>query len=348
MNKTESKLFSVFWKRLIFEQNKNLLKYRSYGKSVESLKQPIFGALIAASFFISACCTTAVAQQQQPPNIINVKGFVLDSEDNQPVVGTVIIDEAKKVLGVSDVNGFYDIKLAKGSEATFRSVGYKVLTRTFEQSSGKIDIKLSRSATELTEVVVTALNIERSEKALGYAVTTIDNAQLTDAVSNNWTDALSGKVAGLNLIRSNSGPTGSSSIILRGESNLTGSNDALIVVDGVIINGGSGRRTGGGGAYLDDETVVDYGTSLEDINPDDIENVTVLKGPGAAALYGSRGANGAIIITTKTGKSKEKGLGIRFNSNTSFATINRMPSISNLTKCTLLLAFWELRTSVKY
>jgi TonB-dependent SusC/RagA subfamily outer membrane receptor len=118
-------------------------------------------------------------------------------------------------------------------------------------------------------------------------------------------------VAGLNLIRSNSGPAGSNKIILRGENNLTGDNEALIVVDGVVINQGSGRRTSNSGetAYgvSSDNMPADYGSNLKRPKPEDIENVTVLKGPGAAALYGQRGANGAIIITTKSGKAKRFG-----------------------------------------
>lgn len=257
-------------------------------------------------------------------SVFNIKGKVIDETDNQPIVGARIENKAQKVLGITDINGFYAVKIVKGEDIYIKMLGYEKKQIKVEASNPNLIIKMTQSATRLDEVVVTALNIEREQKALGYAVTTITNQQLTDAISNNWTDALSGKVAGLNLVRSNAGPTGSNSIILRGESNLTGSNDALVVVDGVIINGGSGRMSSGSGAYLD-ETVVDYGSGLSDINPDDIENVTVLKGPGAAALYGSRGANGAIIITTKSGKTKEKGLGISINSNTSFGTINRMP-----------------------
>ncbi len=326
MNKNESKQFPELRRFFQLKYDIKLWKARFLQPKPSLLIHPSFGKILLLCSMILLISKITVAQQTQSSTIISVKGNVLDKEDNLPLVGVVIVDKKKKILGISDVEGFYAIKVPSGSEVIFKSIGYQALTKVFKQSSEKSNILLIRSATELKEVVVTALNIERDQKALGYAVTTITNTQLTDAVSNNWTDALSGKVAGLNLIRSNGGPTGSSSIILRGESNLTGSNGALIVVDGVILNGGSGRNTGGSGAYLD-ETVVDYGSSIEDINPEDIENVTVLKGPGAAALYGSRGANGAIIITTKSGKSKAKGLGISVNSHTAFATINRMPSL---------------------
>src|SRR5690606_18180321 len=230
------------------------------------------------------------------------------------------------VMGVSDVHGKFYMNGKAGDIIVLSVMGYEKTYYTIPKDSLKFTVALETSSKAIDEVVVTALNIERSQKALGYSVTTINNEELTETLPNNWTEALSGKVAGLNLVRSNGGPTGSNSIVLRGESNLTGSNDALIVVDGVIVNGGSGRTVGGSGAYLD-ESVVDYGSNVDDINPDDIENVTVLKGPGAAALYGSRGANGAIIITTKSGKKKEKGVGVNFNSNNSIGQINKVPAL---------------------
>mgnify|MGYP003574962973 CR=1 FL=1 len=280
---------------------------------------------VVVAFLWLGMCVSAFAQQNG-----SISGKISDETGGVLTGASVKVVQLNRVV-TADVSGNYKMQLPAGTytlEVSFLSFLKQKKENVVVKAGAdtKVNFSLVEDRSVLNEVVVTALNIERSQKALGYAVTTLGNEQLTEALSNNWTDALSGKVAGLNLIRSNSGPTGSSSIILRGENNLTGSNDALIVVDGVIINGGSGRMSGGSGAYLD-ETVVGYGSSLEDINPDDIENVTVLKGPGAAALYGSRGANGAIIITTKSGKSKQKGIGISLNSNTSFAAINRMPSL---------------------
>ncbi len=192
-----------------------------------------------------------------------------------------------------------------------------------------LNVVLKASSTALDEVVVTALGIKREERSLGYAVTKIDSTQLTDAISSNWTDALSGKVAGLNLVR-NSGPAGSNKIILRGENNLTGDNEALIVIDGVVASSSS-RRTAAssGGVYGTSGDIMppDFGSALNDLNPDDIESVTILKGPGAAALYGQRGANGAVIITTKSANAKRKKIGITFTSNTSWEQVNRGPDV---------------------
>lgn len=278
------------------------------------------------SFSIILWALFAKAQQAPSAPAVVIRGYILDESNDQPVIGAKIETNQSKLLGITDVKGFYTIKAEKGTQIVVKALGYETLFQTIQDNNDNLTLKLPVSTTELDEVVVTALNIERQQKALGYAVTTVTNEQLTEALPNNWTEALSGKVPGLNLIRSNAGPTGSNAIILRGENNLTGDNNALIVVDGVIINGGSGRMVGNSGAYMD-EAAVDYGTGLNDINPDDIESVTVLKGAGAAALYGSRGANGAIMITTKSGQKRDKGLGVTVNSNTSWATINRMPDL---------------------
>ena len=275
-------------------------------------------------FFFAVCQNQIVNAQA---NILTVTGVVKASDDNLPVAGVIISDANKKNVGLSDINGNFSIQVEINSKVSFAFIGYQIYVATFSKSQNGLIVTLQVNSTALNEVVVTALGIKREEKALGYAVTTLKGEDLTNAISNNWTDALSGKVAGLNLIKSNGGPAGSNKIILRGENNLTGNNDALIVIDGVVINQGSGRTTESGGkGYLSEETPVDFGSGLNDINPEDIENVTVLKGPGAAALYGQRGANGAIIITTKSG-AKTNGLGVTINSNATMETINRWPDL---------------------
>lgn len=263
---------------------------------------------------------------------ITVKGKVVDAEDNSGMPAVSLVNAiTKKMIGQTDEKGQFSVTLAKGTIVNFTMIGYNTNATTFGAATTNALIKLTSSTNTLNAVVVTALGIKREEKSLGYATTTVSGEQLTDAISGNWTDALSGKVAGLNLVRSGSGPTGSNKIILRGENNLTGDNEALIVVDGVVVNQGSGRRTAvsGESAYATsaDNLPADYGSAINDINPEDIESVTVLKGPGAAALYGSRGANGAIIITTKSGTANKKGFGATINSNTSFESVNRWPDL---------------------
>ena len=252
-----------------------------------------------------------------------VKGRVTDAHGaGLPGVSIRVKDGATGTVTAPD--GSYQLSVPAGSVLLFSFIGYVSAQRAVGEES-TYDVVLREDATSLDEVVVTALGIARNEKALGYAVAKIDNEQLTEAKSNNWTDALSGKVAGLNLVRSGGGPAGSNKIVLRGESSLAGDNDALIVVDGVVL-GGSNRNTGNGStAYLQSESPVDFGTSLNDINPEDIESVTVLKGPAATALYGARGGNGAVIITTKSGKARKKGIGVTFNSNAALDQISRWP-----------------------
>jgi TonB-linked SusC/RagA family outer membrane protein len=283
------------------------------------------------SFFISVmliqliCINESFAQT--PAQNIVIKGTVLDDQDGQILIGTTITDNNKKFLGATNDKGNYTITIAKGTTVLYNMVGYSTLRKTFNNSENNATIRLASSTSQLNDVVVTALGIKREEKSLGYAVSKLDSTAFTNAVSSNWTDALSGKVAGLNLVR-NSGPAGSNKIILRGENNLTGDNEALIVIDGVVASS-SARRTGGtgGGVYgtSGDIMPADFGSGLNDLNPDDIENVTVLKGPAASALYGQRGANGAIIITTKSASLNKKKVNISFTSNSAWEEINKSP-----------------------
>ncbi|MFC3198761.1 SusC/RagA family TonB-linked outer membrane protein [Parapedobacter deserti] len=269
-------------------------------------------------------------KKQQPGRIV---GKVLDDEGNPLGDATVRVVETNRSV-MTNGGGSFTLPLQPGTytiEVThlaFETEQRKVTLEAGRDQS--LTIALTVKSSEISEVVVTALGIKREEKALGYSATVVKGEDLTQALSNNWMDALSGKVAGVNLLRSNAGPVGGTKIILRGENNLTGENEALIVVDGVVINSGSGRRSGETGAVYgtgSDNMPVDYGSNMDDLNPEDIESVTVLKGPGAAALYGQRAANGAIIITTKAGSRKGKGIGITVNSNVAFESVNRWPDM---------------------
>jgi TonB-linked SusC/RagA family outer membrane protein len=259
-----------------------------------------------------------------------VRGRVTD-EKGEPLPGVNVRPKSGGKGTITNGDGNYTVTVSGPSVIVFSFLGYTKHEATITET-GRLDIRLKTDSKALNEVVITtALGIKREEKELGYAATVIKGDQLTNAVSSNWTDALSGKVAGLNLIRSNAGPTGSNKIILRGENNLSGDNEALIVVDGVVINQSSGRRSAVNGEVSygvgSDNMPADYGSGLNDINPEDIESVTVLKGPGASALYGQRGANGALIITTKSGASRRKGLGVTLNSNASWEQVNRWPDL---------------------
>jgi TonB-linked SusC/RagA family outer membrane protein len=283
---------------------------------MRTFEKGLFAALLLL------CCSFAWAQS-------TLSGRVR-AADGQPVASATVQVKGTQVTAITNDDGNFSIKASPGQTIVVSAVGFKTQERRLGNQTA-LNFEMESTAAELENVVVTALGIKREERALGYATTVIKGDQLTDAPSANWTDALSGKVAGLNLIRSGAGPTGSNKIILRGENNLTGENEALIVVDGVVINQGSGRRSAIGGETTygvgSDNMPADYGSGLNDINPEDIESVSVLKGPGAAALYGQRGANGAIIITTKSGNSKKKGWGITLNSNVSMEEVNRWPDL---------------------
>ena len=259
---------------------------------------------------------------------IKIQGKVVDKNTNEPL-GGVSIRVGGKAVGTTSADGTFAIEIATGSNISFQLIGYNTHAQIFNNTNPNTIIQLVENTEGIEEVVVTALGIKREEKSLGYSVTTVSGEELTNAQSANWTDALTGKVAGLNLTKSGAGPAGTNQIILRGENSLTGDNSALIVIDGVITSSSSGRMTTNGNSnYMSDDAPVDFGTGLADINPEDIESISVLKGPGATALYGARGANGAIVITTKKGK-KNNGLGFSLTSNTSIGTINRWPDYQN-------------------
>lgn len=257
-------------------------------------------------------------------------GKIRDEQGN-PLQGVSVRNKTTNATVISATNGDYRITVNNDKDVLlFTLLGYTAKEQTVGVRR-MLDVVLQEQSQELTEVVVTALGIKREEKSLGYAVTKLDSNQFTDAVSGNWLDALSGKVPGLNMVRSNGGPTGSNKVILRGENNLTGENEALIVLDGVVLNSGSGRRTASGSSSAGPEDGVqptDFGSGINDINPEDIESVTVLRGPGASALYGQRGANGAIIITTKSGSKKKNVVpSITFSTNVSMEQANRWPDL---------------------
>ncbi|RQO32010.1 SusC/RagA family TonB-linked outer membrane protein [Taibaiella sp. KBW10] len=238
-----------------------------------------------------------------------VKGRVLD-ESGEAVLGASVIIKGTQSGTVTDDEGNFTITVPEGSNTLVVSSlglgsqevaagnGTQAVTVSFKNQGGK----------ELQGVIVTALGIKRSEKSLGYATQQVSKEQLENARANNVVDALAGKVAGVRVNGQSGGVGGSSKIIIRGASSFSGSSQPLFVIDGVPISnsgqGGTGNAEGVG---------VDYGNRASDINPDDIETMTVLKGPAATAQYGSLAKDGAIIITTKRG-SKNAGLSISVNS----------------------------------
>ena len=257
-----------------------------------------------------------------------IKGSVRNESDRQPIAGASVTIKGTKTGTITADDGSFEITASNGAIINIAAIGYNSKSILYNnQKQLRILLKSTESTLEDVQVV-TALGIVRDKRELGYSTQTIRGEELTEAQSGNWTDALAGKVAGLDMVRSNSGPGGSNKIILRGENNLTGDNEALIVLDGVVLN--SAKRNGtteGENVYGtgSDNMPADYGSNLGDLNPDDFENVNILDGPNAAALYGQRGANGAIVITTKSGKNKP--MTISFRSNANIQQINRWPDL---------------------
>lgn len=295
-------------------------------KPNRNLSKVLWLALATACYSGSNVYASTVHPMEQTSSQekVRIKGRTVDGSTNQPVGGVSIRANGQSLMS-SKEDGTFELDVPVGAQISFQLIGYEAFTRTFSENTNNVLIPLLESTQEITEVIVTALGIERQKKALGYAATELKGEQLTDALPNNWSEALSGRVAGVNLVRSGAGPAGSNKIILRGENNITGSNDALIVIDGVMMSESSGKQVGtGSGAYLGGDSPTDFGTGINDINPEDIETLTVLKGANATALYGERGGNGAIVITTKSGKAR-KGIGVTLTSNATMESISRWP-----------------------
>lgn len=254
-----------------------------------------------------------------------IRGKVVDQQ-NIALPGAVIRNTTTGKAVQSNLDGEFSISYEqlKTTVLEISFLGFETQTITVGDLTF-LTVQLKESTSVLNEVVVTALGIKREEKQLGYSQQTLNGEELNHARSNNWSDELKGKVAGMTMLSSNSGPMNSTQIKLRGDRSVNlGANGALIVVDGVIV-GGDLWSNGAETAYIGDDAPVDYGNGIADLNPDDIESITVLKGPGAAALYGSRAGNGVLMITTKSGSKKNKGLGISINSNVSFDVIQHWP-----------------------
>ncbi|WP_429384506.1 SusC/RagA family TonB-linked outer membrane protein [Mucilaginibacter sp. UYCu711] len=292
-----------------------------------TVEQALTSVLKGQPFIYTIIDNTVVISKKENTDATNaavrITGNVTD-EQNAPLPGVSITIKGTTSGVTSDSKGNYTITAEMGQTLVFSFVGYKK-TEIGIAAKRTINLSMYPDATKLNDVVVTALGIKREEKSLGYAAQNLKGKAVEDAKTNNWVNALSGKVAGLNIQGTGSGPIGSSRITLRGENSLNlDNNQALIVLDGVPVNS---KITGTGfKAHLATDSPVDFGSDVSDINPDDIESITVLKGPGATALYGSRAAGGALIITTKSGSRKDGGLGITYNLNISIDQVNRWPA----------------------
>lgn len=236
-----------------------------------------------------------------------VSGTVTGADEGLPLPGVSILIIGTTTGTVTDADGNYKLSVpSSGTTLRFSYIGY-VNQEINVGNQSVIDVVLAPDATQLQEVVVTSLGIERDAKALNYSVSEVDGDEFTQAREINLGNALSGRVAGVNITSPASGPGGSTRILIRGNKTIGGANQPLIVVDGLPMDNSTPGQAGLWGGN-------DEGDGLTSISPDDIESITVLKGANASALYGSRGGNGVVNIVTKKGSSR-KGVGIEFNTN---------------------------------
>lgn len=237
---------------------------------------------------------------------IDVQGIVTDESD-EPLIGVNVVVKGSTKGTTTDFDGYFDFNgLEENAVLVFTYIGYESREVSVAGQTN-LTVVMTSSAEMLDEVVVTALGIRKDAKALGYSVTKLEGDEFIKVRENNFANSLNGLVAGVNVAGSGSGMGGSSRVTIRGNTSIAGDNQPLYVVNGLPMNN---TQFGQGG-----EDEPDWGDNISAINPDDIEEISVLKGATAAALYGSRAKNGAIIITTKTGK-KQDGIGIDFNNST--------------------------------
>ena len=263
-------------------------------------------------------------------------GFAQSGWAQQKITGAVTDNTGDPVIGASvtvlngqegtltDAMGQYSIALYDGqTKLVFSYFGFE--TQTVDVSGKSIlNVTLTPSEIQLEEVVITALGVSREERALGYAVQGLKSKDIASVPAPNAVDNLSGKLAGVYVTGGSSGPTASSNVTIRGQTSLNGNSQALFIVNGVPIT--NGLFSPGDG--LNGSSTIDFGNGAQIINSFDIENISVLKGPAAAALYGSRAANGVIYVTTKTGQNS-KGWGVSVNSNTVIETPLKLPNFQD-------------------
>ena len=234
---------------------------------------------------------------------ITVTGRVISSDDGYGLPGVTIQVKGTTTGTVTDIDGNYSLNADSQDVLVFSFVGYKTKEIAVKGKT-KINVTLDTDAQMLDDVVVTALGIRRQKRELGYATEEIGGELIAKSGSGSVISALSGRSAGVQIINPNGVDGSSSRITIRGNNSILGDNQPLIVVDGVPMTNEGGVTSWSGGR--------DWGTALNNINQEDIENIDILKGPTAAALYGSRGGNGVVLITTKKG-SKQRGLGISYS-----------------------------------
>lgn len=265
-----------------------------------------------------------------------IKGSVKDAKTSETLPGVTVLVEGTTIATSTNMDGQFSINIeGEGKKLVFSSIGYKTITISADKEV--IDVSLESDAKLLKETVVTALGVSKEKKALGYSVSEVGGDEMRKSGEGNVIEALAAKAPGVNVIGSGGTPGASSKITLRGNSRFSGSNEPLIVIDGIPIDNSTNSNIGGNSNTAGDAPFnpnlqgVNESNRAIDINPDDIESVSILKGPAAAALYGSRAGSGAIIYTTKRGKSgKGKSLGASYSTSVEIAQVSRLPELQKM------------------
>ncbi|MFY8127100.1 MAG: TonB-dependent receptor plug domain-containing protein, partial [Chitinophagaceae bacterium] len=255
--------------------------------------------------FCSALVLMLLLQVQSFAQEINLSGTILADEDGTPLVGVTVTNKATGKKTQTNSVGFYTIAASKGNKITFSYVGY-ANAEYIVGSETKHSIRLVESNKEVGNVVVTAFGATQSKRNTAYQTVTVSGDEITSTRRENFINSLAGRIPGAMITSTTGMPGSSTSIILRGPTSMDGSNQPIFVVDGLIIDNNAfemqDRLLSGNSGLNTANRNNDFANRAADINPEDIESLTVLKGPEATALYGIDGANGAIVIVTKKGK----------------------------------------------
>lgn len=261
----------------------------------------------------------AIGVIQGAAQVTTVRGIVTTEEDGESVIGASVIVKGTSLGTVTDVNGRFELSGLPPS-ATRLLISYISLMAKEVAIAPQVSVTLKSDTHLLDEVVVTALGISREKKALGYTAQEVKQDALVQGKDNNLLNSLSGKIAGVRITNTQ-GDVGSSRIVIRGETSIAGENQPLFIVDGIPVDNSQLNARSSGR---------DFKNAIADLNPEDIKTLTVLKGPNAAALYGARAAHGAIVITTKGGDKRQKGIGITLHSSTQVSFVATLPEFQNL------------------
>jgi len=308
-----------------FLQNPNLLTELNKNIYMHSIYKYISGLPLLFIFVIIFLIPLTTFSQ----TLDVISGKILDEQTKTPVAGATVSVLNNKMSTFTDDQGNFTLKAPPDATLFITYIGYISVNEKINNRSTVV-IYIQRDTKSLDEVVVTALGITRQAKSLGYAVQSVNSRQLIQSPDPNLINNLAGKLAGVQITNGGAGVGSTSRIVVRGENSFSGTNQPLFVVDGVPINNetyfnSAIENSSNQGTWAE----VDWGNGAAELNPNDIEKVTVLKGSTAAALYGSRAANGAVVFTTKKGRGVNGEVGVGFNSTTTFETPLKLPHLQN-------------------